>query len=244
MSPANRASPWTRPASTSPLPNKRSAAATVQKVAPDVSVYGVAHRLAVKASSARKAQHRIYENLAEIDTVVAAILPTACVQEAHAGAEVEIVLPETPTSKRRPVSDTGEIHISRRHGHARVERRGDDTPPHSRPDRPHRQSDRRHRLRRRPCRRHHRHRAALGHHAQPHGHAYPTPLREGWRPCAPGRFARRQAVCASTSPTRSRSAKGTRRYRATFQCHRPGELRRQDVDFVCARWKKALWLCL
>ena len=56
MSPANRAS-WTRPASTSPLPNKRSAAVPRQESRPQTSpsTARCSQTCSVKASSARKA---------------------------------------------------------------------------------------------------------------------------------------------------------------------------------------------
>ncbi len=94
---------------------ERSRATVQEKVAPDVSVYGALltdlQREGVLGPEG--VQHRIYENLAEIDTVVAAILADGVrVQEAHAGAEVEIVLPETPfyVESGGQVSDTGEIY--------------------------------------------------------------------------------------------------------------------------------------
>ncbi len=94
---------------------ERSRATVQEKVAPDVSVYGALltdlQREGVLGPEG--VQHRIYENLAEIDTVVAAILADGVrVQEAHAGAEVEIVLPETPfyVESGGQVSDSGEIY--------------------------------------------------------------------------------------------------------------------------------------
>ncbi len=93
----------------------RSRATVQEKTAKDVSVYG-----ALLADLQREGQlgpegvkHLIYENLAEIDTTVIGLLADGVrAQEANAGAQVEIVLPETPFyyESGGQISDTGEIY--------------------------------------------------------------------------------------------------------------------------------------
>ncbi len=94
---------------------ERSRATAVEKVGQDVQVYadvlqelkdaGVVEREGVR--------YRIYENLAEIDTTVAALFVDGQpVNEANAGDTVEVVLPETIfyVETGGQVSDTGEIY--------------------------------------------------------------------------------------------------------------------------------------
>lgn len=94
---------------------ERSRATVQEKVAQDVSVYGalLADLQTQGILEAGGVKHLIYENAAEVDTIVAGLIADGVrVQEAHAGAAVEIVLPETPFyyESGGQISDTGEIY--------------------------------------------------------------------------------------------------------------------------------------
>ncbi|RIK52647.1 MAG: alanine--tRNA ligase [Chloroflexi bacterium] len=94
---------------------EKSRASVQDKVAQDVGVYAqlLAQLQAGGLVPAGGVEQRIYENLAELDTVVAGIIRNgASAQEAHSGDEVEIILPETPfyVESGGQVSDTGEIY--------------------------------------------------------------------------------------------------------------------------------------
>ncbi|MEX1019704.1 MAG: alanine--tRNA ligase [Litorilinea sp.] len=94
---------------------EKSRATAQDKTALDVSVYG---RLLQQIQQAglvgpNGVEHLIYKDVAEADTTVAGIiLDGEIVEEAHAGAHVEIVLPETPfyVESGGQVSDTGELY--------------------------------------------------------------------------------------------------------------------------------------
>ena len=93
----------------------RSRATAVEKVGQDVSVYAeVLQQLKDKGIVERDGvRYRIYENLAEIETKVAALFVDGQpVERANVGDEVEVVLPETIfyVETGGQVSDTGEIY--------------------------------------------------------------------------------------------------------------------------------------
>ncbi|MEM7533044.1 MAG: alanine--tRNA ligase [Chloroflexota bacterium] len=93
----------------------KSQAGASGMVAEDVAVYG---ELMSQLQSTDKlgddgVKHLIYEDVAEVDTaVVGLIVDGASVGEAHTGASVEVVLPETAfyVESGGQVSDTGEIY--------------------------------------------------------------------------------------------------------------------------------------
>jgi alanyl-tRNA synthetase len=94
---------------------ERSRATAVEKVGQDVSVYAeVLEDLRDKGIVDREGvRYRIYDNLAEVETTVAALIVNGqSVDEANVGDEVEIVLPETIfyVETGGQVSDTGEIY--------------------------------------------------------------------------------------------------------------------------------------
>ena len=93
----------------------RSRATVQEKLAPDVTVYGgLLSELQLKGTlGPNGVAHLIYEDVAEVDTYVAGLLADGVsVEEAHTGAHVEIVLPETPfyVESGGQISDTGEIY--------------------------------------------------------------------------------------------------------------------------------------
>ena len=94
---------------------EKSRAGAQEKIAQDVSVYGrlLANLQAQGIVGADGVEHRIYENLSELDTTIAGIIRDGeVVAEACAGDAVEIVLPATPfyAESGGQVSDTGEIY--------------------------------------------------------------------------------------------------------------------------------------
>ena len=93
----------------------RSRATVLEKLAPDVSVYGelLAQLQRKGALGPDGVAHLIYQDVAEVDTFVAGLLDDGVsAEEAHTGAHVEIVLPETPfyVESGGQLSDTGEIY--------------------------------------------------------------------------------------------------------------------------------------
>ncbi len=92
----------------------RSRETAQQHLAADVSIYAQLLDQLKAAGDVEEegVQHLIYENLAEVDAPVIALLADGqIVEEAHVGAEVEVVLPETPfyVESGGQMSDTGEI---------------------------------------------------------------------------------------------------------------------------------------
>jgi alanyl-tRNA synthetase len=94
---------------------ERSRATAVEKVGQDVSVYAeVLQQLKDKGAVDREGvRYRIYDNLAELETTVAALLVNGRpVDKANVGDDVEVVLPETIfyVETGGQISDTGEIY--------------------------------------------------------------------------------------------------------------------------------------
>jgi alanyl-tRNA synthetase len=94
---------------------EKSRASVVDKVAPDVAVYAqlLAKLQEEDLLGLGGVKHLIYDNIGEINTTVAAILVDGQpVEKADLGAEVEILLPETPfyVESGGQISDTGEIY--------------------------------------------------------------------------------------------------------------------------------------
>lgn len=94
---------------------EKSRATAVEKQGEDVSTYAEVFRRLQEQGVIDRAgvRHRIYENLAEVDTTVAAIFVDGQpVEEANAGQTVEILLPETVfyVETGGQVSDTGELY--------------------------------------------------------------------------------------------------------------------------------------
>lgn len=94
---------------------EKSRATAIEKVAPDVKPYVEHFRKLQEQGVIDPAgvRYRIYEDLAEVNTSVAALFVDGePVEEANAGQEVEILLPETVfyVEAGGQVSDTGEIY--------------------------------------------------------------------------------------------------------------------------------------
>ena len=94
---------------------ERSRATAVEKVGQDVAIYAetLQQLKAAGVVAPEGVRYRIYENLAEVETVVAALFVAGRpVDEASVGDQVEIVLPETIfyVETGGQVSDTGEIY--------------------------------------------------------------------------------------------------------------------------------------
>ena len=95
---------------------ERSRATAVEKVGQDVAVYAEVLQQLKSAGVVERdgVRYRIYENLAEIETTVAALFVAGKpVAEANVGDLVEVVLPETIfyVETGGQVSDTGEIYF-------------------------------------------------------------------------------------------------------------------------------------
>ena len=94
---------------------EKSRSTAVEKQGEDVSTYAEVFRKLQDQGVIDRAgvRHRIYENLAEVDTTVAAIFVDGQpVEEANVGQTVEILLPETVfyVETGGQVSDTGELY--------------------------------------------------------------------------------------------------------------------------------------
>jgi len=94
---------------------EKSRATAVEKQGEDVSTYAEHFRKLQEQGVIDRAgvRHRIYEDLAEVDTTVAALFVDGePVEEANAGQTVEILLPETVfyVETGGQVSDTGELY--------------------------------------------------------------------------------------------------------------------------------------
>jgi alanyl-tRNA synthetase len=92
-----------------------SRATAQEKALQDVSVYSAALSALQEAGviAPEGVRHLIYENMDAVETVVAGLIHEGRqVDEAHAGADVEVILPETPfyVESGGQVSDTGEIY--------------------------------------------------------------------------------------------------------------------------------------
>ena len=93
----------------------RSRTSVTDNLAPDVAIYaqllsGLKEQGIVDENGVA---HLIYENLDEVDTTVAGIIADGqIVEDASAGAAVEIILPETPfyVESGGQISDTGELY--------------------------------------------------------------------------------------------------------------------------------------
>ncbi len=93
----------------------RSRTSVTDNLAPDVAIYaqllsGLKEQGIVEESGVA---HLIYENLDEVDTTVVGIITNGqIVEDASAGAAVEIILPETPfyVESGGQISDTGELY--------------------------------------------------------------------------------------------------------------------------------------
>lgn len=94
---------------------ERSRASVVDKVAPDLAVYAelIEELRAQGLLDEEGVKHLIYENADAVDTtVIGLMVDGASAGEAHIGARVEVVLPETPfyVESGGQMSDTGEIY--------------------------------------------------------------------------------------------------------------------------------------
>jgi alanyl-tRNA synthetase len=95
---------------------EKSRASVQEKGVQDVDVYAeaLAQMQQEGLVDAQGVRYRIYENLSDVDTEIAAIIRNGeLVAEANPGDQVEIVLPETPfyVESGGQVSDTGEIYF-------------------------------------------------------------------------------------------------------------------------------------
>jgi alanyl-tRNA synthetase len=94
---------------------ERSRAGAQDKTVQDVGVYAEVLRNLQEQGivDSTGVVHRIYDNVSELDTTVAAIIRNGeAVSQAQAGDEVEIVLPQTPfyVESGGQISDTGELY--------------------------------------------------------------------------------------------------------------------------------------